>query len=178
MNTAYQLKRIAHGCLMLSLLAGLAAAQQTDKTHPNQDSPELYLSFFFFHEDFAKWSDERVAAAAPADKARVLNSSAKHLGIAPADFAKLQEITSQVVADLRGVGDEARAFVESSKGKGPPDRARLIAFDNRRKAIIQAGVAQMKKSLSPASWEGLSSYVNNQHRQHVHISPPGRQKSQ
>ena len=64
MNSAYQLKRIARGCLMLWLLAGLAAAQQTDKTHPNQDSPELYLSFFFFHEDFAKWTDERVAAVA------------------------------------------------------------------------------------------------------------------
>jgi hypothetical protein len=146
------------------------AEQQRKRAHPALDSQALYTSFFFFVEDFAKWTDARVEAATPGDKARVLNSSARLFGITAADFAQLRIIATQSTAGLRAVGEQAHAYVESAKGNRSVNHAALADFHNQRVQIVQSGVDQLKTSLSPAGWQALHRYINNQHRQHVFLS--------
>jgi hypothetical protein len=184
-------KKIAASLIAVMLLAMMAAAQrpaadpaqptqdppgpraattQPNRAHPAPDSHALYTSFFFFVEDFAKWTDARVEAANPGDQARILNSSAKLFGITAADFAQLKIIANQSTANLRAVGDQAHAYVESVKGDRSVNHAVLASFHNQREQIVQSGVDQLKTSLSPSGWEALHRYINNQHRQHVFLS--------
>jgi len=174
-NNNVYLSRFLSAGVLVFLFATLGPAQQPGSVHPDAGTPELYMSFFFFAEDFAKWTNARVEAADGAHKSSVLKSSAKYVGVAPADFAKLQDVVTQVTSQLRAVSEEAHAYVQSAtSGGGPIDHAVLAAFHERRVAIITAGVEQMKATLSPASWQGLDRYINNRHRQHVTISAPGR----
>ncbi len=148
------------------------ATQQPNRAHPAQDSPELYTSFFFFVEDFGKWTDARVAAADPSDKTRISNSRARLLGIPAGDFAQLQIISTQVAAQLRTASSDSQSYVESARRTGSVDRAVLANFHSRRGQIVQSGAEQLKTSLSPAGWQALHRYINNQHRQHVFASTP------
>jgi hypothetical protein len=146
------------------------AEQQPKRAHPAPDSHALYTSFFFFVEDFAKWTDARVEAANPGDKARIQSSSAKLFGITAADFAQLKIIANQSTASLRAVGEQAHAYVESTKGDRSLNRAALASFHSQREQIVQSGVDQLKTSLSPSGWEALHRYINNRQRQHVFVS--------
>jgi hypothetical protein len=158
--------------LIIWSLVTLAPAQQTTSTHPALDASDLYLSFFFFHEDFAKWTESRVTAN-PSKETQFLNSSAKFLGISPSEFRTLEAITSQTTASLRALSAEAQTAIQAIlKSKKTLDPATLAAYDARRQALIQTGIDQMKATLSPQSWQGLSSYINNQHRQNVKYGSP------
>jgi hypothetical protein len=149
------------------LLASVAFGQQPTAAHPAQEAPELYLSFFFFHENFAKWTEDRIAAY-PAQRARILASSSKFIGISTDEFDALEAITKQVTSNLRALGDEAHQNVSVTAGtKAGVDRKKLADFNVRRLAIIQDGINAMTQTLSPQSWQGLHGYINNQHRQHV-----------
>ena len=84
MNKHLALSRIVAALAALSF-AGSAADQ---KTHPPQDDPVLYSSFFFFMEDFGAWLDARVAAA-PASKTKLMQSAARYLHIDPTELPKV-----------------------------------------------------------------------------------------
>ena len=170
------LKRIIRLGIAVAMIGGASSAQNgSSSKHPDQDSPDLYRSFFFFHEDFGKWTDARISAETDSVRRdKILESSAKYLGIVPSEFTALEAVTSKVVGDMRAISDEAHAYVVSLKSKGiPADRKVLAAFEARRLAAVTAGVAQMKNGLSPESWQGLYGYINNQHRQHVNVSSSG-----
>src|SRR5437016_10855736 len=96
------------------LLASVDFGQQPAPAHPAQDAPELYLSFFFFHENFAKWTEDRIAAH-PDRRGQILASSSKFVGISADEFAALA-ITKQVTSSLLALGDEARQYVTSAAG--------------------------------------------------------------
>jgi hypothetical protein len=139
--------------------------------------PNCICPFFFFHEDFGKWTEARIAAA-PSRKNQIVSSSAKYLGIAPSEFAALETITGGVASELRALSDEAHIYVQSSlKAKGDVDHKKLVSYAARRNAIIQSGIAKMKNALSPESWQSLYSYINNQHRQHVSVNPSTAKKT-
>jgi hypothetical protein len=140
---------------------------------PAQDAPELVFVILLFHEDFAKWTEARMAAN-PGKRGPLLNSSAKHLGISPDEFSALETISSDITASLRAIGDEAHQDVQATvKAKGDIDHKVLAQFDSRRQAVIQDGLDRMKNTLSAQSWQGLYGYINNQHRQHVNVVSPG-----
>ena len=173
MNCQQILKQFFGCTLAIILVTFPVFAQQNTGTHPAKDSTELYLSFFFFLEDFEKWTGARVSAE-PARKDQMVNSSAKHLGIAPSEFAALESVTTKVTSQLRALSDEAQSYIQSHKGKGDVDHNALSAYNARRKGLVQSGIEQMKNSLSAGSWQALSSYVNNEHRQQITVNPPKR----
>jgi hypothetical protein len=108
-----RVRAMAWAGIVFCLFSTVALAQQTGPIHPGQDAPEVYLSFFFFHEDFARWTEARVSAD-PSRKAQIINSSAKYLGIAPGDFATLETITGQITRQLRALSDEAHSYVQAA----------------------------------------------------------------
>lgn len=164
------IQRIAAFASSLLLACAPVLAQQTVRNHPAPDSTALYTSFFFFHEDFAKWTAARIAAD-PAHRDRLIASSAHYLGVTPTDFSILETITAQVSRELRDVGNEAHDYVEAaSKDREGFDRTALAGYNDRRAAIIEAGVHRMESALSPDGWKALHSYINNRHRNHVNVT--------
>jgi hypothetical protein len=122
---------------------------------------------------FANWTKTRILAD-PQHETQILNSSARFLGVAPTEFATLEAVTVETTARLRTVHTEARAFIAaSSKTSATIDHTALAAFENRRRVIVQDGVDQIRRSLSTKSWQGLLGYINDRHRLHVTVSPPG-----
>jgi hypothetical protein len=173
MNKSRWLTAMSRTGFALCLLISPAIAQEQSRVHPAKESHELYLSFFLFHEDFANWTKTRILAD-PQHETQILNSSARFLGVAPAEFTTLEAVTVETTARLRTVHTEARAFIAaSSKTSATIDHTALAAFENRRRVIVQDGVDQIRRSLSTKSWQGLLGYINDRHRLHVTVSPPG-----
>lgn len=154
LNQAFS--RRTRGAALLALLLGCTSfGKQPTDAHPAKKASELYLSFFFFHESFVKWTEDRVASN-PDQRGRIVLSSSKFLGISPDEFDALTAITKQVTSKLRAVGDEARQYVSSAAAsKDGVDRKTLADFNARRLGIIQDGVATIAQTLSTQSWQGL-----------------------
>jgi len=51
-----------------------------------------------------------------------------------------------------------------AKNHQQPDKATLQQLQTKRQQIIQTGINQLKQSLSLAGWNGLSGYINGEHR--------------
>jgi hypothetical protein len=89
-----------------------AARAQAPAVTLTANSPELFEAFFRFHEDFNRWSDQRKAANAL--EAPSLDAAlARELKLDRADLGKLTAVTQSVMADLRKIDDEAKAYLNA-----------------------------------------------------------------
>jgi hypothetical protein len=128
------------------------------------DSPELFLAFFQFQDDFGRWMDDRKASDAFA--AQTLDAAAaRELNLDPGDLGKLRAATQTVMADLKKIDKDYEAYANSrAKLEMFPEPAVLDQFAARRKQAGLDGIARLQKMLSAESWGALRDYVNNVHR--------------
>ena len=144
-----------------------AGIRATNNLYPSPSGGTRALPLIFLlHEDFARWTEARIAAT-PARETQFLNSSAKFLGISPAGFRALETITSQTTANLRAVSAERK----------PPYRPLLNP--NRPSAPQRSPVTIFAHSDDPGRHRtdegnavgpelaGAVELYHNQHRQHV-----------
>lgn len=128
------------------------------------DDPELYSSFFFFMEDFSGWLDSR-GAANPAAKTKLMQSAARYLKVNVNELPNVTASCRSAAANLRQISVDARGYQDGEAKNGrAPDVAMMAQFEAKRQAAIQSGTAQLKQTLSAASWNGLHSHINGEHR--------------
>ena len=155
--------------LVLACSVMTAFAQDASVKHLETESPELYQSFFFFCEEFSKWVDD-LGAKEPQRKGEVVRAAAKYLRIRSSEFADLSQISGGVADRVR----KSRAALElylADKSRSRPDgaSAELQRFDAERLSAIQDGISGAQRVLSPASWEALRRYINEQHIKHTRV---------
>ena len=167
--------------IALCLFVGQGYPQQP-ALNPSPDTLDLYASFFHFHDDFSRWTDNRAAINAP-DTSKFLQGVATYLHVTVVDLPKIAVITHAAVASLKSLNAETRAYVDKVlANRQVADKPTLYRFEARRQQIIQSAINQLKQSLSPASWNGLHSYINEEHRRNTRIfvsapiPPPGSTK--
>ena len=149
MSRTFAARRSGTKVVVLLLVCTPLIAWQPVAVHPSPDSTELYISFFFFQEEFARWTAERIASE-PSHKEQYIKSAARYLGIAPAEFETLETIAAEVATQMRSVGVEARSYVQSSaRTAAGVDDSILTSYGGRREVIIKAGVARMRQRFHP-----------------------------
>lgn len=149
---------VAAGWLML---AGTMFGQ---KGPPPADDPEVHYSFFVFIDGFGQWLDARVQAN-PAREVKLKESAARYLKITPAELPKVIDACRTAVSELKALEVQSQAYWRGEVQKGrAPDTARAQQFVTLRQAAIQAGRVRLQQALSAASWSGLQSHINGEHR--------------
>jgi len=171
-----QLCRLIPISLVVALLLQSAAAQSSIATAvPRSGDPEVYASFFYFHDDFAKWIEERTKAD-NTHGMKLTQTAGALQKIQVTELPTVTTVSREVIKDLAKVQADRRKFVDQSKTqKKTPDPSTLREYQLQRNLIILSGVLKLRRTLSPASWAGLDSYINTQHRLRIHqISAPSK----
>jgi hypothetical protein len=142
----------------------LAATIFGQKGPPPADDPEVHYSFFVFMDGFGQWLDGRVQAN-PARKTKLMESAARYLKITPAELPKVIDASRTAVKELKAIEAQSQTYWRGEVQKGSaPDNARARQFEALRQAAIQTGRVRLQQALSPASWSGLRSHINGEHR--------------
>jgi hypothetical protein len=163
-------------CRMTSLFSGLllcviAANGQVTTTSSTlaADSNDWYRSFFQFHDQFSTWADQKKASE-PAAVQRLDTGAATLFGIDQADLSKLRAISQQVVSDLKAIDKEQTTYPNAlAKQEARSNPAVIKDFENRRQASVSSNTDKLKQVLSPASWNGLHTFINDEHRQNIKV---------
>jgi len=134
------------------------------------DHQELYYSFFMFTASFGQWLDLEVQKA-PERKSELMQSAARYLKVDVKELPRLIDECKAAAAALQKIENDAhqRWNDESNRATGH-DPSAHDAFIVSRQAAIQAATAELKQALSEASWNGLSSHINGEHRLHLFVS--------
>ncbi len=135
---------------------------------PAPESPEIYFSFFRFHDDLSDRL-EKTKAKDAARGQRLEQSAASLFNIDPSDLVRIRAVTRSVVANLDGLAAQVENF--KRKAGNTPHAVDFAQFDIRRRQILLAGVDRLRESLSAASWTGLHTYIIQAHAKGLHPMP-------
>ncbi len=112
------------------------------------DSPELYESFFYVHDDLSNFVEQK-SLAEPAPSGRLADGTATVLRVNRADLPQVRAISKQVIADLKKIDDERRDHLNRrARLEVGGDPEVLKDFALRRQRIVAGGIDQLSK-LSP-----------------------------
>ncbi len=155
-------------------LAGIQAQTQRPGTILPIDSPDLHESFFYLHNDLSNFVEQKTTAE-PAAAQRLEQGTATVLGVNRADLPQVRAISKQVISDLKKIDDDRRDHLNRrAKLELGGDPALLKDFALRRQQTVAAGIDKLSKTLPPASWNGLHTFINERHRQSVRVIDTGK----
>ena len=152
---------------VIAALAGCAGAfaQQAGIAAVPPDDPEVYFGFFSLQRAIQK---DISSAKGPSAGAALQRAAARHFNVSESDFAILGRVSNSTLGGLSALGQEARAYVAQERTAGrTPDPGRAAAFHERRLALLREGAGALQKSMSPAGWGALHSYINDRYRSHI-----------
>jgi len=96
--------------VFLLSLAGMQAQTQRPGAQLAPDSPELYKSFFYTHDDLSNFVDQKISAE-PSAKSRLDDGASKTLGVNQGDLSKISVVSRKVVADLKKIDEDERTHL-------------------------------------------------------------------
>jgi AraC-like DNA-binding protein len=158
---------LALSILACVLVSKVVSAQQYQPDFL-PDGPELYYSFIFFMEDFGKWLDANNQQR-PAHKADLMQSAARYLKVDVNELLKIVATCTALAVSIRQLETQMRNDVQTAiKNGNPPDYPARQVLAAKHQAAIQDAINQMQTAISLASWIGLKTYINGEHRASVH----------
>lgn len=84
------------------------------------------------------------------------------------DLSAVERAYQSATAELSELDADARAYVIQMKSKTEkPDTAKLLAYHQRRTAILQRTTVDLQSAIGAASWLRLSAYIDGEFRMHV-----------
>jgi hypothetical protein len=128
---------------------------------PPIEDRELYYSFFNYHQGLVN-TLQAAKAAAPQNSAALEQQMATLLGVDVKELETVIANTQQVVEAYAKLAADRQAGPEAAVPKGwpVPTPAQLISiFEFRRVRATVEAVRLLHQNLSPASWDGLHSYI-------------------
>jgi hypothetical protein len=131
-----------------------------------KDSPHLYRLYFYFHTTIDTIVQQQKAGRTPVEVQRIDRETAANFGLQSAQgLPTLRTVSNAYAAELRTVDDEEKVHANArAKLEVPPDRARMQAFEARRQAIVNRGIAALRTQLSVADWTAFQNFINGSYR--------------
>lgn len=115
----------------------------------------------------------RVRSTDPARAARMSHSIQRRLHISSAGYDTFVEVAQQTSAQLQQVLSEQRSYLTGQQlAHGHPDPAAMKAFADRRASILESSRTALQQSLSPADWEALQSFFDQEKALYRRGHPP------
>ena len=158
--------------LVIAALVGCAGAfaQQAGIAAIPPDDPEVYFGFFSLQQAIQKDISAAKGASAGAALER---AAARHFNVSESDFAILGRVSNSTLGGLSTLAHEAKAYVAQERAAGQtPDPGKLAAFRERRLALLREGAGGLRRSVSPAGWGALQSYISDRYRSHIVRTEP------
>lgn len=88
-------------------------------------------------------------------------SAARYLNLDVGELVKLTAASRLAAASLKRIDGEAlRAQTDAAGRANRPSNAILLELQKQRQSAIQAGINQVKRNLSDASWKKVQALVN------------------
>jgi len=140
------------------------AAQQPNAPNPKflPEDPELYFSFFQFHNDL----DQQVQSANPVLASQLTGNAIVAYNVSTEDFTKLTLQVRAFAKDFRNWQFPVQAyFGKIQANKQLPDVNVVKAFQFQRQSLVKSHYDAIHQALSPASWNGLHTYINGNFKQ-------------
>ncbi|MGA2182250.1 MAG: hypothetical protein ABSH47_04415 [Bryobacteraceae bacterium] len=130
------------------------------------DHPELYFSYFTLLERIrGEIADNRDK---PEKVALVQRAAASRFNMDERDLDRSRAVAHAVLARVASLNSESESYLRSQiAARLQLDRSTLQSFEQRRMAIIQDGVRELRARLSAGGWTSLRAYVNGELRAHV-----------
>ena len=155
--------------LATSVLVG--SAQQPTVSTFAPDHPQLFLLFLGQFEAEYGWLD----SSGPPHSASERQRAAARFRVREADLPKILAIARTLSQGSQDIMDKMRAHIEQRKAEQKvPDPDTLDGLEAQRLLLQTSAIERCKKELSPESWNGLRSYVNDFIRPRTLTSPrPG-----
>ena len=154
--------------MLIIAITLLLPSLRAQSTLPAED-PRLYHLFFNFHDGLSSLIENRKVQN-PQSGGKLEQEAARKLRIQPAEHAKLASISHGFTVDLAKWQNDVKFYVTQVRArKQTPDPAVLRQFDQTRAQILDSAIKQLSATLTPASWAGLHSYINDEHRLHTSL---------
>ena len=141
-----------------------AAASATPLFKPDADYHALYRLFFSHHTlqsqgiDNLRGTSSQQAAAADA-------AVAAKYKITVAELATLNRFITSTAQKLDVIEAEAKGLLKASNNSpAAPLQVKLDDINSRRYRTVIAGLAAIRKSLPPTSWNNVRAFINNEFR--------------
>jgi|ERR1035437_1350756 hypothetical protein len=162
-NTPSNLVTVAAVLAMICPIFG----QSTGTTPPAGD-PNVVAMFFAYYDTLAAdVQTKRQQNAATADPAE--QGAAKSIGgLTVTDFRTVGTVNNALKQQLQAIDGEGAAYAQSlGAAQQAPDAARLRDLAARRQGAITGGIQSLQKTLSPAGWVALSTYIDGEFRKGI-----------
>jgi hypothetical protein len=166
---------IAVAALVVS--AAVLAAQSPGQ-HPPPDDPGLIDGFLRFHMWLVGANEQGNSTNAQSAESREQEAAALYK-IDRASVATVTSVVRAVLVELNGLAVEEDAYLEPfMQERRLPDVARLVKFRDRRVAVLRSALKGMRASLSPAAYQCVTRYMNEEYRKSVRSGPVMTKKSE
>ena len=120
---------------------------------------ELFHAFFRLQGTIADDVD-RTLQSDENGATQIRNEASALFGISSAEFDSVTKAGRSMRSNLDAATRVEMVYMESQKRKGlEPNLAQMKRFAEKRIAIVDSAVEQLKTSLSPAGWRGLEAYI-------------------
>jgi hypothetical protein len=131
-----------------------------------KDSPDLYRLYFYFHVTIDALVQQQKVGRALAELQRIDRETAANFGLVSVQtLPTLRTVSNAHAAELRAVDDEEKLHANArAKMELPPIRGQMQAFEARRKAIVNRGIAALRTQLGPTEWVAFQNFINGSYR--------------
>jgi len=157
---------------VVGLFVGMLQAQNPKSSLlsvPRIEDPELYYSFFYYHQDLIN-KNQAAKTATPQNGPQLDQQMATLLGLDVKELAAVTSNTQKVIQNHAALEADRRAYKPNATPKSgePTAKQRNAEFELRRVRITVEGVHALAASLSAASWSGLHAYIVGPYRTSVY----------
>ncbi len=158
--------------MIVALSFAVACVAQTPKvlSVPRIEDPNLYSSFFYYHQDLIN-QQQAAKAANPQNSGQLDQQMATLIGVDIKDLPAVVANTQQIMKSYSDLAAERKAynFKAAPEAGQPTARQANAEFELKRVRITIEAVRSLNQSLSAASWNGLHNYVVGTYKATVYI---------
>jgi hypothetical protein len=165
----YAVTSVAPVALFVCCRVAAQLPSEDSARHPAADDPDLFAVFFSSY-------GERIREMAEAKRPELIADNAAFratfLHVRAADLPKADSIIQALIQETDRLGHLVRQHVSDAAAKKQlGDRNTLLELELRRLQTLTAAIQELKRTLSPESWESLRSYVNGPFRLNIRQIP-------
>jgi hypothetical protein len=162
-----------HSSVAVAALVVSAAVlfAQSPGQPPPPDDPGLIDGFLRFHMWLVGANEQGNSTNALSAESREEEAAFVYRIDRPS-VARITLVVRAVLVELKGLAAEEDAYLAPfMKERRLPDVARLVKFRERRVAMLRSALKGMQASLSPAAYQNVMKYINEEYRKNVRSGP-------
>jgi len=161
--------------ILLTATGAQSQSVQLSYSRPPVDHPFLHEAFLNLAASLESAHAQRKTQASGSPLLQVDREFAAVFKIEIAELDRMFQIVRMGNAEIKAIEDQMRTHAnDRARIELFPDRATMQTLQLRRQTAIQNNLTRLRTTLSPASWNALSNYINSDLRNSTtFVTPAG-----